>query len=427
LGAPLSQSGTDATLSQSLVQLEQVKERLLKLSSHEAFFLLKSSLAIPRLQYLLRTAPCYLSPVAARLDQVIREILCSVVNLRLDEAGWSQASLPVRWGGVGVRRVSSLAPSSFLASSAAAAPWIRRLLPGSPLLPPDALVAEACALWSELAGASVPPGQDSMQRVLDDGISSAISKKLLLQADPVNRARLLASLAPGSGSWLQALPCSNLGLRLGNDELRIAVGLRLGAPLVRAHRCVCGTEVDPNGHHGLACRRSAGRHRRHALANDVIVRAIRSAEIHAELEPPRLLRGDGKRPDGATLDPWHCGRYLVWDFTCPDTLAPSHLSQSSLAAGAAAARAEALKQTKYAELVSSGDFIFAPIAVETLGVWGPSALSLCAAIGGRLSHLSGDPRAPAFLKQRLSLAVQRGNAAAVVGTHPQSNISDSPV
>src|SRR6188768_1897386 len=86
--------------------------------------------------------------------------------------------------------------------------------------------------------------------------------------------------------------------------------------------------------------RSAGRHRRHALVNEVILRAIRSLDTHAELEPPRLLREDGKRPDGATLDPWHSGRYLVWDFTCPDTLAPSHLNLSSQAAGSVAEQAE---------------------------------------------------------------------------------------
>ena len=91
----------------------------------------------------------------------------------------------------------------------------------------------------------------------------------------------------------------------------------------------------------------------------------RSVDVRAELEPPRLLRGDGKRPDGASLDPWHSGHYLVWDFICPDTLAPSHLRQSSLAAGSVAASAEGLKNIKYAQLVSSGDFIFAPIAVET--------------------------------------------------------------
>src|SRR6188508_3613201 len=98
------------------------------------------------------------------------------------------------------------------------------------------------------------------------------------------------------------------------------------------------------------------------MANDVILRAIRSIEVHAELEPPRLLRSDGKRPDGASLDPWRSGRYLVWDFTCPDTLAPSHLCHSFQAAGLVAERAETLKQTKYAELAASGDFEFAPIA-----------------------------------------------------------------
>ena len=35
---------------------------------------------------------------------------------------------------------------------------------------------------------------------------------------------------------------------------------------------------------------------------------------------------DGKRPDGATVMPWREGRALVWDATCPDTLAPSNTS-----------------------------------------------------------------------------------------------------
>ena len=150
---------------------------------------------------------------------------------------------------------------------------------------------------------------------------AARADKLLQRANVVNRARLLVSVAPASGSWLNALPCEKLGLRLGNEKLRIALGLRLGAPLVRVHRCVCGVEMGSDGHHGLACRRSAGRHLEHALANDDLVRAIRSTDVHAELEPSRLLRDGNKRPDGATLDPWSRGRYLVWDFTCPDTLA----------------------------------------------------------------------------------------------------------
>src|SRR3989442_6360950 len=149
------------------------------------------------------------------------------------------------------------------------------------------------------------------------------------------------------------------------------MGLRLGTAVVRAHRCVCGAEVDQLGHHGLSCRRSAGRHRRHALANEVILRSIRSVNTHAELEPRRLLRLDGKRPDGATLDPWHSGHYLVWDFTCPDTLAPSHLYRSSLAAGATAERAEAPQKTKKYQPEASADYNFFPLSTSNTRASGP--------------------------------------------------------
>ena len=119
--------------------------------------------------------------------------------------------------------------------------------------------------------------------------------------------------------------------------------------------------------------------------------------------------------------PWTPGARepnLVWDFTCPDTLAPSHQNLSSQAAGSVAEQAENRKNSKYAELVASGDLIFAPIAIETLGVWGPSALEICADIGGRIASRTGDSRAFAFLMQRLGIAVQRGNADAVIGTIP---------
>jgi len=103
---------------------------------------------------------------------------------------------------------------------------------------------------------------------------------------------------------------------------------------------------------------------------------------------------------------------LVWDFTCPDTLAPSHLLRSSTAAGSAAEAAEAKKRTKYIELARSGDYTLAPVAVETLGAWGPSALEICKEIGSRIARTSGDTRSTEFLRQRLAIAIQKGNAAA---------------
>ncbi|KAJ0169558.1 hypothetical protein K1T71_014743 [Dendrolimus kikuchii] len=61
--------------------------------------------------------------------------------------------------------------------------------------------------------------------------------------------------------------------------------------------------------------KSAGRIPRHAGLNDIIRRALVSADVPAVLEPNGLIRDDGKRPDGMTLIPWSLGRPLVWDVT----------------------------------------------------------------------------------------------------------------
>ena len=106
----------------------------------------------------------------------------------------------------------------------------------------------------------------------------------------------------------------------------MATGLRLGMPLCQPHACQqCGTPVDCLGTHGFHCRKSVGRHPRHSAINDLVKRSLGSAKITARLEPAGISRSDGKRPDGATVLPWRSGRILVWDATCPDTFAPSHL------------------------------------------------------------------------------------------------------
>ena len=112
----------------------------------------------------------------------------------------------------------------------------------------------------------------------------------------------------------------------------------------------------------------------------------------------------------------------MWDATCVDTLAPSHLPSSSCCAGAAAAAAENLKRRKYISLI--GNYIFEPLGVETLGPWGPSAHSLFKEISKRLVDTSIDPRAGFYLGQRLSVAIQRGNAASLLGTLPVDSVEE---
>ena len=98
----------------------------------------------------------------------------------------------------------------------------------------------------------------------------------------------------------------------------------------------------------------SGRLPRHAAMNDIICRALISAEVPSRLEPPGLCRSDGKRPDGISTIPWSNGKVLLWDATCTDTYAPSHLEVATKKAGAVTDRAEQLKCTKYILPFSQG-------------------------------------------------------------------------
>ena len=104
--------------------------------------------------------------------------------------------------------------------------------------------------------------------------------------------------------WLHMLPLATCDLKLDNEAIRIAVGLRLGVNLCEPHQCPCGKLVDARGTHGLSCKRGTARAIRHHQLNDIVRRALVKANIPSVLEPSGLSRGEGKRPDGMTLIPW---------------------------------------------------------------------------------------------------------------------------
>ena len=76
--------------------------------------------------------------------------------------------------------------------------------------------------------------------------------------------------------------------------------------------------------------------------------------------------------------------------------------------------AEKRKKTKYSHLEAS--HLFIPVAVETLGVFGPEARSFIRELGRRLSEVTSEPLSHHHLVQQIAVAVQRGNTAAVLGS-----------
>ena len=265
----------------------------------------------PRLMYTLRTAPCTGSKELKLYDEVLRSTLSATLNVDLSDEGWQQASLPVRWGGLGVRGAVMLAPSAYLASAASTATLVLKLLSSCLHHISDRSTPNTLAAWqSAVEPATLAPVDlaATRQRSWDDPCCQRQSTLLLNSAvNDREKARLRASLTATSGAWLQALPISSVGLRMDDDVIRVAVGLRLGANLCEPHMCTCGVPVDARGTHGLACKRSAGRYPRHGLLNDVLWRAMLRAQVPSCKELAGLSRSDGK-PTGSRWSPGHEAR-----------------------------------------------------------------------------------------------------------------------
>ena len=79
-----------------------------------------------------------------------------------------------------------------------------------------------------------------------------------------------------------------------------------------------------------------------------------------------------------------------------------------------AAQAERNKQEKYADLNQHHNFT--PVAIETAGPFGPETFTFLRDLGCRLKQATGEAKSFFYLQQHLSVALQRGNAAAVMGT-----------
>ena len=414
LGAPIFEDGVRGMFSKKVECVEVLSKRLQLLDVHPALCIFKSSLSAPRFNYLLRTSKSFLVPeVLDRVDELFRSSLEAITNTRLDLVSWKQASLPLSFGGLGIRKSSELAYPAYLSSVHQSSKLSDEILSkfGLTILNDD--------VSSILQG--LPPEYLS----LDDKARTVQSKwdligvrkifdELLTSSSPVDRARLLASSTKESSKWLQVIPSSKLGLLLDNNAARIAVALRLGCQICEEYRCVCGKMVDKFGRHGLSCKNSKGWIPGHNDINSIFSHAFSLAGFPNVLQPPGISRDDGKTPDGMTLIPWSRGKSLLWDVTVRDTLAKSYVSISSSKAGAVADLAERKKHNHYVALKQN--HLFTPIAFESLGSCGPETKVFLVSLGKMMKKASGECKSLDYLLQKVSISIQRRNAACILGT-----------
>src|SRR6218665_367305 len=224
----------------------------------------------------------------------MRTGLESIVNCTLNDIQWLQVAFPIRDGGLGLRRVASLASSAYLASAASTLELQAAKLATCAAMP-DQFMTDLLSARRDTLPITMCP-LTVRQRAWDRPLMEKDKAEIDIAAvGLVDRARLAVISSPHSVDWMMALPVAVCGLALDNEAVRVAVGLRLGLAVCASHNCQCGDWVGPEGHHDFVCRKASGRSLRHHAINDIIWRALLKAAVPSTKEPAGLFRSDGKR------------------------------------------------------------------------------------------------------------------------------------
>ena len=213
--------------------------RLHFLQSHDALNLLRNSNSAQKLLYTLRTSECSYNPQLLKFDKLQRKCITDVININMNDNLWTQATLPVKDGGLGIRSETVLAPSAFLASAAGTLRIQSGILPVRLHNQVDSSKVRTVDAWKKLTASDVPTeAKQGKQKEWDNIVTKNIAKELLDNAiGPLDQARLRAAAEPHSGDWLLAPPITAVGLRMMNETIRIATGMRLSISICEPHLC----------------------------------------------------------------------------------------------------------------------------------------------------------------------------------------------
>ena len=171
-------------------------------------------------------------------DDILRSALSRITNSNLTYTQWLQSSIPIKDGGLTVRRVASLALPVFSASAAGTVSLQNAWLT-------DSFYETFRQTWSETFETYHPCHRCHAQTVS------------LGQAARSNYSGIWSLVSSRPVSGLHTLSIASWGLRLDDESVRVAVGLRLGCNVCVPPECVCGTQVDACGTHVFVCKRAA--------------------------------------------------------------------------------------------------------------------------------------------------------------------------
>ena len=144
----------------------------------------------------------------------------------MDDNQFLQAILPAAQGGFGVSSAHLLACGWNLLG----------------LEHVDGTYDDALKRWFEFGKIEMAP-ENEIQKNWTEPIFDSEIADLILRIEPTD-VKIFNAFQDRFGSqWLNVIPCKNSRLKLSNQQLRIAIGLRLGSKICERHKCVCEKDV----------------------------------------------------------------------------------------------------------------------------------------------------------------------------------------
>ncbi|GJW02417.1 hypothetical protein Tco_1561273, partial [Tanacetum coccineum] len=245
---------------------------------------------------------------------------------------WRLASLPIRFGGLGLCSAEDVSTYAFVASRA----------------------------------------QSFSEIVKSLGVSFDLS--------PRQKAVVECLRAPRAQNFLTVIPIEGLGQHMSALEYRTILKYRLMIPLFPVDepcpvcRKVC---LDSFGEHAVHCKELPGFKYRHDLVRDVLYDVLKRAGISSRKEAPVNFLTDpleGRstlRPADILVFGWAGGKHACVDLTGVSPLVG--LRDNGFVAGQAALKAESSKVAKHEKACLENQQVFIPYAFDTFGFLAPKA------------------------------------------------------
>jgi hypothetical protein len=269
-----------------------------------------------------------------------------------------------------------------------------------------------------------------LQHTLTQNLSNAIQTRLILNATPADKIRIISCSATGAAAFLRT-PAKTPGASFSNQEFQIAVKIRIKAPLSLAcpETCICGHSMDDYGDHLFKCRIGGEWHQRHLSMVHLTADIIRSTGFIVQQEVPLQNIGPLR-----SLDTSGEGRMdlVVTSSDSQITLAdvtithpsPSNqqISDNMTSPLFFARAAEDRKIRKYGRAARENGHRFIPLAIETYGALGKEmdkklkslATKYTRSISNQYTDITARSTLMRYWRARISCCLQRANAKLII-------------